>query len=69
MENTRTMQDSKFFTKAGQPQRAILLKRLMSATVEDLFSVAEHSMKHGNKNVIFCDRVIRTFNGSKAYDA
>jgi len=57
----RNMQNFSLLTEVGRLHRPILLKRGMSATVEDLLLAAEYIMKQGNKNVILCERGIRTF--------
>jgi 3-deoxy-7-phosphoheptulonate synthase len=57
----RNMQNFALLTEVGRLHRPILLKRGMSATVEDLLLAAEYVMKQGNKNVILCERGIRTF--------
>jgi 3-deoxy-7-phosphoheptulonate synthase len=41
--------------------RPILLKRGLSATIEELLSAAEYILKGGNRDVILCERGIRTF--------
>src|SRR5262249_34556809 len=46
-------------------QRPVLLKRGLSATLEELLMAAEYVLKEGNENVILCERGIRTF--EKAY--
>ena len=45
----------------GEIQKPILLKRGMSATIEELLLSAEYIMSGGNYNVILCERGIRTF--------
>ena len=57
----RNMQNFSLLTEVGRLHRPILLKRGMAATVEDLLLAAEYVMKQGNKNVILCERGIRTF--------
>ena len=42
-------------------RRPVLLKRGMSATVEDLLLAAEYVLSQGNPNVVLCERGIRTF--------
>jgi 3-deoxy-7-phosphoheptulonate synthase len=54
----RNMQNFALLTEVGRLHRPILLKRGMSATVEDLLLAAEYVMKQGNKNVILCERGI-----------
>lgn len=58
------MQNFALLTEVGRLQRPVLLKRGMSATVEDLLLAAEYVMSQGNPNVILCERGIRTFGTS-----
>lgn len=55
------MQNFSLLTEVGRLQRPVLLKRGMSATVEDLLLAAEYVMAQGNESVILCERGIRTF--------
>jgi len=57
----RNMQNFSLLTEVGRLQRPVLLKRGMSATVQDLLLAAEYVMSQGNSNVILCERGIRTF--------
>ena len=57
----RNMQNFALLTEVGRLRRPVLLKRGMSATVEDLLLAAEYVMSQGNPNVILCERGIRTF--------
>jgi 3-deoxy-7-phosphoheptulonate synthase len=57
----RNMQNFNLLTEVGRLQRPVLLKRGMSATVEDLLLAAEYVMSQGNPNVLLCERGIRTF--------
>ncbi len=57
----RNMQNFSLLHAAGESQHPILLKRGMSATVEDLLMAAEYILSHGNRQVILCERGIRTF--------
>lgn len=57
----RNMQNFALLTEVGRLRRPVLLKRGMSATVEDLLLAAEYVMNQGNPNVILCERGIRTF--------
>jgi 3-deoxy-7-phosphoheptulonate synthase len=57
----RNMQNYSLLTEVGRLRRPVLLKRGMSATVEDLLLAAEYVMSQGNPNVILCERGIRTF--------
>lgn len=60
----RNMQNFALLTEVGRLQRPVLLKRGMSATVEDLLLAAEYVMSQGNPNVVLCERGIRTFGTS-----
>ncbi len=57
----RNMQNFSLLHAAGKSQHPILLKRGLSATVEDLLMAAEYILSHGNRQVILCERGIRTF--------
>ena len=57
----RNMQNYSLLTEVGRLRRPILLKRGMSATIEDLLLAAEYIMSQGNPNVILCERGSRTF--------
>jgi 3-deoxy-7-phosphoheptulonate synthase len=60
----RNMQNFSLLHAAGESQHPVLLKRGMSATVEDLLMAAEYILSHGNRKVILCERGIRTFETS-----
>lgn len=60
----RNMQNFSLIVEAGLTQKPILLKRGMSATVEDLLLSAEYILAQDNYNVILCERGIRTFETS-----
>lgn len=57
----RNMQNYSLLHAAGASQHPVLLKRGMSATVEELLMAAEYFLSHGNRRVILCERGIRTF--------
>ncbi len=57
----RNMQNFTLLKEVGQTKKPILLKRGMSATVEELLLAAEYILSEGNPNVILCERGIRTF--------
>lgn len=57
----RNMQNYSLLKKVGQTQKPVLLKRGMSATIEEFLMSAEYIMASGNPNVILCERGIRTF--------
>ena len=55
------MQNFTLLKELGKTNKPILLKRGMSATVEEWLMSAEYIMSEGNENVILCERGIRTF--------
>lgn len=57
----RNMQNFELLKKLGHMDKPILLKRGMSATLEELLMSAEYIMAGGNTKVILCERGIRTF--------
>lgn len=60
----RNMQNYALLHAAGESQHPVLLKRGMSATVEELLMAAEYILSHGNRRVILCERGIRTYETS-----
>ena len=58
---TRNMQNFDLLRELGRVPNAILLKRGMSATIEEWLLAAEYILAEGNPNVILCERGIRTF--------
>ena len=57
----RNMQNFDLLRELGKTRKPILLKRGLSATVEEWLMSAEYIMAAGNPNVILCERGIRTF--------
>jgi 3-deoxy-7-phosphoheptulonate synthase len=57
----RNMQNFSLLEALGSLKNTILLKRGLSATMEDLLMSAEYVLANGNSNVILCERGIRTF--------
>jgi 3-deoxy-7-phosphoheptulonate synthase len=57
----RNMQNFSLLSEVGRIQRPVLLKRGMSATITELLMAAEYIMAQGNRDVILCERGIRTF--------
>jgi 3-deoxy-7-phosphoheptulonate synthase len=57
----RNMQNYPLLRKVGRIGKPILLKRGMSATIEELLLAAEYVLAEGNSNVILCERGIRSF--------
>ena len=60
----RNMQNFSLLAAVGERRTPVLLKRGLSATVNELLLAAEHIMAHGNFEVILCERGIRTFETS-----
>ena len=60
----RNMQNYALLHAIGEINKPVLLKRGMMSTVEELLMSAEYILSHGNKNVILCERGIRTFETS-----
>ncbi|MDR5588825.1 MULTISPECIES: 3-deoxy-7-phosphoheptulonate synthase [Clostridium] len=57
----RNMQNFDLLKQIGRTKKPILLKRGLSATIEEWLMSAEYIMAGGNENVILCERGIRTF--------
>jgi 3-deoxy-7-phosphoheptulonate synthase len=57
----RNMQNFSLLKRVGRSQRPVLLKRGMSATLEEFLMAAEYILSEGNYNVILCERGVRTF--------
>ena len=57
----RNMQNFELLKKAGKTGKPVLLKRGMSATLEEFLLAAEYVLAEGNPNVVLCERGIRTF--------
>src|SRR5450755_4312438 len=57
----RNMQNFSLLKAAGRARKPVLLKRGMSATLEEFLMAAEYIMSEGNYNVILCERGVRTF--------
>jgi len=58
---TRNMQNFKLLRELGQINKPVLIKRGMSATIEEWLMAAEYLLSSGNYQVILCERGIRTF--------
>jgi 3-deoxy-7-phosphoheptulonate synthase len=58
---TRNMQNFYLLREVGQTNKPVLLKRGLSATIEEWLLAAEYILSEGNPNVILCERGIRTF--------
>ncbi|HEV2580445.1 MAG TPA: 3-deoxy-7-phosphoheptulonate synthase, partial [Ktedonobacteraceae bacterium] len=58
---TRNMQNYYLLDEVGRVDKPVMLKRGMSATIEEWLLAAEYILSQGNPNVILCERGIRTF--------
>ena len=58
---TRNMQNFSLLKRVGKTRKPVLLKRGMSATLEEWLMAAEYIMAGGNYQVILCERGVRTF--------
>jgi len=59
---SRNMQNFSLLKRAGRARKPVLLKRGMSATLEEFLMAAEYILSEGNSQVILCERGVRTFN-------
>jgi 3-deoxy-7-phosphoheptulonate synthase len=57
----RNMQNFMMLDELGKMGKPVLLKRGLAATIEELLSAAEYILKGGNRDLILCERGIRTF--------
>jgi 3-deoxy-7-phosphoheptulonate synthase len=57
----RNMQNFSLLKRAGRAKKPILLKRGMSATLDEFLMAAEYVLSEGNYNVMLCERGVRTF--------
>ena len=57
----RNMQNFSLLKRAGRSRKPVLIKRGMSATLEEFLMAAEYVMSEGNYNVVLCERGVRTF--------
>lgn len=57
----RNMQNFELLKEAGQTMKPILLKRGLSATIEEFIYAAEYIASQGNQNIVLCERGIRTY--------
>lgn len=60
----RNMQNFPLLTEIGRSRCPVLLKRGLSATLDELLMAAEYVLKEGNRNVMLCERGIKTFENS-----
>jgi 3-deoxy-7-phosphoheptulonate synthase len=57
----RNIQNFALLTFLGQTQKPVLLKRGMATTIDEFLMAAEYILSEGNRNVVLCERGIRTF--------
>ncbi|MGH9670405.1 MAG: 3-deoxy-7-phosphoheptulonate synthase, partial [Terriglobales bacterium] len=57
----RNMQNFSLLKRAGRAKKPVLLKRGLSATLEEFLMAAEYIMSEGNYEVVLCERGVRTF--------
>ena len=57
----RNMQNFSLLKRAGRAKKPVLLKRGMSATLDEFLMAAEYILYEGNYNVMLCERGVRTF--------
>ena len=57
----RNMQNYSLLAEVGKSDRPVLLKRGLSATIEELLMASEYILKEGNEDVMLCERGIRTY--------
>jgi len=57
----RNMQNFNLLKEAGKSELPVLLKRGLSATIEEWLNASEYVMSEGNPNVVLCERGIRTY--------
>jgi 3-deoxy-7-phosphoheptulonate synthase len=63
----RNMQNFNLLSELGKIDKPVMLKRGISATVEELLMAAEYVAKEGNEHIILCERGIRTFERSTRF--
>ncbi len=63
----RNMQNYPLLRDAGRAKKPVLLKRGVSATIEELLLAAEYILNEGNYQVVLCERGIRGFNAHTRY--
>ena len=64
---TRNMQNYALLQECGRSGRAVMLKRGMSSTIEEWLLAAEYMLSQGNRDIILCERGIRTFETSTRF--
>lgn len=64
---SRNMQNFTLLEEVGRSSKPVLLKRGLSATIEEFLLAAEYISKQGNGQIILCERGIRTFDTATKY--
>jgi len=64
---SRNMQNISLLNEVGKTRKPVLLKRGMSATIEEFLFAAEYILNQGNDRIILCERGIRTFEPSTRF--
>ena len=64
---SRNMHNTPLLNEVGQVRKPVLLKRGMSATIEEFLLAAEYIIKQGNDQIVLCERGIRTFETSTRF--
>lgn len=63
----KAMYDHALLRKAGKTKKPVLIKRHFGATVEEMFKMADYALLEGNRQIMFCERGIRTFETSSRF--
>jgi 3-deoxy-7-phosphoheptulonate synthase len=63
----RNMQNYSLLKRVGRSTKPVILKRGLSATVDEVLNAAEYILKEGNCHVILCERGVRTFAGHSRF--
>ena len=63
----KAMYEYSLLRAAGKSKKPILLKRHFGATVEEMFKMADYALLEGNRQIMFCERGIRTFETSSRF--
>jgi len=63
----RNMQNYSLLKRVGRSTKPVILKRGLSATIDEVLNAAEYILKEGNCEVILCERGVRTFNSHSRF--
>lgn len=63
----RNMQNYSLLKRVGRSSKPVILKRGLSASVDEVLNAAEYILKEGNCHVILCERGVRTFNAHSRF--